>query len=138
VPFRIDGGQGNDAAPLISFSPYSPKCVEKEFSEVGQEFIGNSSALAKHEGARSNPAGVAKQKGGCVGLRRIILLVTVAAMLAVMTVFAAGAALAEPGGGTCIAEYNPSTGNFIVQKTTPSSNVKYYTTDHPPTNCEVH
>jgi hypothetical protein len=24
VPFRIDGGQGNDAAPLIFFSPYSP------------------------------------------------------------------------------------------------------------------
>jgi hypothetical protein len=25
---------------------YSPECVEKEFSEVGQEFIGNSSLLA--------------------------------------------------------------------------------------------
>jgi hypothetical protein len=25
---------------------YSPKCVEGEFSEVGQEFIGNSSPLA--------------------------------------------------------------------------------------------
>jgi hypothetical protein len=72
-------------------------------------------------------------------MRRILLVVTVAAMMAVMTVFAAGAALAAPTGGTfCSAEYNGTAGNFIVQKITPSGNVKYYTTDHPPTNCEVH
>jgi hypothetical protein len=69
-------------------------------------------------------------------MRRIILLVTVAAMMAVMTVFAAGAALAEPGGGsTCIAQYNPTAGNFVVLKQTPSGNEKTYTTDRPPPGC---
>src|SRR5215211_2240972 len=31
---------------LSWLSPYSPECVEGEFSEVRQEFIGNSSAFA--------------------------------------------------------------------------------------------
>jgi hypothetical protein len=71
-------------------------------------------------------------------MRRIMLLVTVAAMMAVMTVFAAGAALAEPGGGNaCVAVFNPTAGNFVVQKETPSGNTKFYTTDRPPPNCEV-
>jgi hypothetical protein len=34
VPFIIEGGQGNDAAPLISFIPYSAECVEGVLSEV--------------------------------------------------------------------------------------------------------
>ena len=71
-------------------------------------------------------------------MRRIILLVTVAAMMAVMTVFAAGAALAEPGGGNqCIAIFDAEAGNFLVLKETPSGNFKAYTTDHPPPSCEV-
>jgi hypothetical protein len=70
-------------------------------------------------------------------MRRIILLVTVAAMMAVMTVFAAGAALAQPGGGaTCEFFFNPIAGNFVVVKVTPSGNERVYTTDRPPANCE--
>ena len=66
-------------------------------------------------------------------MRRIIALVTVAALMVVMTMFAAGAALAAPG--SCIYFYNPVAGNFVVQKESPSGQIKLYATNHPPPSC---
>ena len=68
-------------------------------------------------------------------MRRIIVLVTVAALMVVLTMFTAGAALAVSE-GSCEYFYNPSAGNFVVQKFSASGNFKLYSTDHPPPSCE--